>query len=250
MIASLPMYATPLTAGADARFWALIRDNLRAAGHDAPENLTLAPPDLMTHWRDPSLIFSQTCGLPFRAALKDDVALIGTPDYGIKGCPPGYYYSLVIARQDDKREALSDYRQARFAYNEPMSQSGWAALALDAPEVLKGPKHCSGSHRASVLAVRQGKADFAAVDAVTWQHLRAASEATGCKIVHATRPTPGLPYITAKSGPADVLFAATRKAIASLGKGDRTTLYLKDLIALPPSAYHLPLPPKPETIGR
>ncbi len=248
MIASLPMYATPLTAGADARFWALIRDNMRADGHSAPDSLTLAPQDLSSHWRDPAMLFSQTCGLPYRAALKNEVRLIGTPDYGIKGCPPGYYCSLVVARADDRRAAPAEYAKARFAYNDPMSQSGWAALAMTAPEVLQGPRLRTGSHRASVLAVRRSEADFAAVDAVTWRHLRAASEATGLKIIHATPPTPGLPYITARSGPADALFAAISRAIATLQPDDRYALHLKALIALPPSAYDLPLPPLAEAI--
>lgn len=249
MIASLPMYATPLTAGADARFWAQIRDGLRAQGIDAPETLTLAPADLLAHWRDPAMVFSQTCGLPFRALLKDEVTLIGAPDYGIKGCPPGHYCSYVIARADDPRDALSEFAKACFAYNEPMSQSGWAALALEAPDVLQGPFLRTGSHRASVLAVRQGQADFATIDAITWRHLTAASEATGLKIIHATKPTPGLPYITAKTGPADTLFTVVSQAIAALDKHDRAALHLKDLIAIPARAYELPIPPSPEAIG-
>ncbi|MEJ8559882.1 PhnD/SsuA/transferrin family substrate-binding protein [Yoonia sp. GPGPB17] len=248
MIASLPMYATPLTAGADARFWGLIRDHLRVLGHGAPDQLTLTPPDLMAHWRDPALLFSQTCGLPFRATLKNDVTLIGTPDYGIDGCPPGYYRSLIIARQEDRRAALSDFRDARFAHNDPMSQSGWAALALETPEVLQGSHLCTGSHRASALAVRHSEADFAAIDAVTWRHLTAVGETTGLKIVHATQPSPGLPYVTAKNGPADALFTAISQAIAALDPDDRAALYLIDLIAVPPSAYDLPMPPSPETI--
>ena len=248
MIASLPMYATPLTAGADARFWGLIRDNLRAQGVNAPDKLMLAPADLMAHWRDPRLIFSQTCGLPYRAILKNDVTLIGTPDYGISGCPPGYYCSLVVARADDPRETLADFRLARFAYNDPMSQSGWAALAMDAPEVLQGHRLCTGSHRSSVLAVRHGDADFASIDAVTWRHLKSAAEATGLKVIHGTPPTPGLPFITMQSATAPALFEATCAAIAALSHQDRQTLHLKGIIALPQDAYERPLPPTPEAI--
>ncbi|WP_108814604.1 phosphate/phosphite/phosphonate ABC transporter substrate-binding protein [Loktanella sp. Alg231-35] len=248
MIASLPMYATPHTAGADARFWGLIRDGLHKQGVDAPDALTAPPTDLLAHWRNPKLIFSQTCGFPFRAVLKDDVSLIGTPDYGVAGCPPGYYCSHVIARDDDPRVALSAFKTARFAYNDAMSQSGWAALALEAPEVLQGPRLCTGGHRLSAIAVRQGDADFATIDAVTWQHLDAAGETGGLKILHSTSPTPGLPYITSKSGPVDALFAATAQAITALPSQDRAVLHLEGLVALPPSAYALPLPPPAEAI--
>lgn len=245
MIASLPMYATPQTAGADARFWALIRDNLRALGGAAPDTLVPAPADLMAHWRDPGLVFSQTCGMPFRAALQDSVTLIGTPDYGVDGCPPGYYCSVIIARIDDPREALDDFRAARFAYNDPMSQSGWAAVAMQTPEALQGPRLCTGSHRGSVKAVQQFEADFASIDAVTWHHLTTAGETAGLRIIHRTQPTPGLPYITAKSGSAPVLFEATAAAIAALSASDQQTLHLKDLIAIPKRDYKGPLPPNP-----
>ncbi len=249
MTASLPMYATPLTAGADARFWGAVRDHLRQAGLAAPDALTLAPPDLMAHWRDPALVFSQTCGLPYRAVLKDHVTQIGTPDYGLKDCPPGHYNSLVIARADDPRTGLTAFATARFAYNDPLSQSGWAALALEAPEVLQGPRLRTGSHSASAAAVKDGRADFASIDAVTWRHLTAASETTGLRVLHATAPTPGLPLITAKDGPADLLFEAVQAAIQRLSQQDRAVLHLQDIISLPADAYALPLPPTPEAIA-
>jgi ABC-type phosphate/phosphonate transport system substrate-binding protein len=124
-----------------------------------------------------------------------------------------------------------------------MSQSGWAALALEAPEVLRGPRLCTGGHRLSALAVRKGDADFATIDAVTWLHLEAAGETAGLKIIHRTAPTPGLPYITAKSGPVGALFDATAQAIAMLTPQDRDTLHLKGLVTLSASTYALPLPP-------
>lgn len=250
MIASLPMYTPPLAPAANAALWAVIRDTMRTDGREAPEDLSPAPTDLMAHWRDPALVFSQTCGLPFRATLKNDVALLGTPDYQVAGCPPGYYRSLVIARGDDPRDTLAAFQPARFAYNDPMSQSGWAALAMETPDVLQGPRLCTGSHRASVLAVQKGAADFAAIDAVTWRHLQNAGETAGLTVIHATQPTPGLPYITAKSAPADALFDAVSRAIAALAPAIREAHQLKGLIALPPSAYDFPLPPSPEAIGQ
>ncbi|MEO1639209.1 MAG: PhnD/SsuA/transferrin family substrate-binding protein [Pseudomonadota bacterium] len=245
MIASLPMYATPLTAGGDTRFWEFIRDGLRARGIAAPDRLTHSPPDLIAHWRDPALVLSQTCGLPYRAALKDQVTLVGTPDYGIEGCPPGHYQSVVIARADDDRQTLSAFQGARFAYNDPLSQSGWAALALERPEALHGPKLQTGSHQASALAVRKGVADFVAIDVVTWRHLMAQSVTAGLHIIHATQPTPGLPFITAKTQDPAPIFAAMNDAITALSSADQATLGLKAVIDLPPGAYDLPLPPNP-----
>ncbi|MEX3016310.1 phosphate/phosphite/phosphonate ABC transporter substrate-binding protein [Gymnodinialimonas hymeniacidonis] len=250
MIASLPMYATPRTAAADARLWSAIATNLSHAGHPAPQVLTLAPGDLLAHWTDPALVLSQTCGRPYKDHLHGRVHLVGTADYGVPGCPPGYYRSLVIARADDPRSDIAEFTGAIFAFNEPGSQSGWAALAAERPEILTGPRLQTGSHRASTLAVREGRADFAAIDAVTLRHLTAASEATGVKVIHGTEPRPGLPFITALSQDAAAIAQAVSDAIASLEKADRATLGLRSLVDIPAEDYlALPdptiMPPRP-----
>jgi ABC-type phosphate/phosphonate transport system substrate-binding protein len=214
-----------------------IRDRLRATGIDAPEKLTLVPGDLLAHWTDPALLLSQTCGRPYKAHLHGRVTLVGTPDYGLEGCPPGHYQSLVIAREDDPRDDLAAFAQARFAFNDEGSQSGFAALAAEAPEVLRGPRLHTGSHRASTLAVREGRADFAAIDAVTFRHLTAASETTGLRIVHRTTPRPGLPLITSATQDPAPIFAATAEAVAALSPEDRACLGLVGLIRIPSDAY-------------
>jgi len=237
MIASLPMYAFPATQAAEARLWAGIRDRLRQTGLDAPEHLTHAPGDLMAHWSDPGLLLSQTCGRPYKTYLHGKVQLVGTPDYGVEGCPPAHYRSLVVARADDPRTELAALRGAGFAYNDPGSQSGWAALAAEAPEVLDGPRLETGSHRASVRAVREGRADFAAIDAVTYRHLAAAGESTGLRIVHATAPRPGLPLITGAAHDPAPIFDAARAAIAALSPSDRLRLGLVGLARIPAEDY-------------
>ena len=56
----------------------------------------------------------------------------------------------------------------------------------------------SGGHQASALAVAEGRADFAALDALTWIMLqRYDSFAADLVEVDRTDPTPALPYITA-----------------------------------------------------
>jgi ABC-type phosphate/phosphonate transport system substrate-binding protein len=249
MIASLPMYATPLTAGADARLWAAIRDRLRESRINAPENLSLGVTDLITHWLSPDLVLSQTCSLPYRSKLRDAVTLIGTPDYGLKGCPPGYYQSLVVARSNDPRRKIATFKGCRFAYNDPLSQSGWAAIALEMPELLNGHLLCTGSHLASARAVRHGLADIASLDAVTFRHLTRASEAGGLRIIHATQPTPGLPLIAAQGVDPLVVFDCVKAAIAGLSGDDRNVLGMRDIITLPGAAYDLPLPPTPQAVS-
>jgi ABC-type phosphate/phosphonate transport system substrate-binding protein len=254
MIASLGMYDRAETASANDRLWALIRDNLRDAGEAAPETLTRGEGAYWQAWQSRDLVFSQTCGFPFRAKLHDQVTLIGTPDYGIEGCPPGHYVSIYVARADDPR-TLAEFDGAAFAYNEPLSQSGWAAPQNHATAIglhLR-PTAPSGGHRLSALAVAEGRADFAAIDALTWQLLLQYEPWTAkLRKVTVTAPaTPSLPYITAKSRDAELYFRATKAAIAALSPADRAILHLKDLIRIPPEAYlAVPTPPPPAQIAQ
>lgn len=249
MIASLGMYDRPETSAANDALWALIRDGLRRQGLDAPETLTRGDAAYWAAWEDPQLLVSQTCGLPFRAQLHDRVTLIGTPDYGVQGCLPGHYRSVLIARKDDPRTIESGFVSARLAINEPLSQSGWAAayqhfedLGLTAPATIT-----TGSHVASAKAVAQGQADLAAIDAVTWALiLRHDAFADGLRVIAQTNPTPGLPLITAQTELADLLFETITTAIAALSDAQRDTLCLQGLVRIPQSSYiSLPLPPVP-----
>lgn len=249
MIAALGMYDRAETAAANDRLWELIRDGLRARGLAAPEALTRGASAYMAGWTAPDLVLSQTCGLPFRAVLHDRVTLVGTPDYGVEGCAPGHYRSVLVARADDPRPTVAAFGGARLAYNDALSQSGWAApLALAARLGLRfGPLVETGAHCASMLAVAEGRADIAALDAVTWSMLAQWEPAAGAvRVVGMTEPTPGLPLIAAPGADRAALFAAVEAAIAALAPQDRATLRLRGLVAIPAEDYlALPLPPTP-----
>ena len=249
MIASLPMYDRAETAAANDRLWAAIRDGLRADGVEAPEGLQRDPDDLWSQWTSPDLVFSQTCGFPYRARLHGSVTLIGTPDFGVEDCPPGYYRSVFVARADDPRDTVAEFDGAPFAYNEAMSQSGWAAPYAHATSlgIRLVPAIKSGGHRLSALAVLSGKADFAALDAVTWRMLRRWEPAMdGLKAVGSTEPTPGLPYIAASKMTRDLLFPIVARAIAVQSRDDRDATGIRALVAIPAEAYlAVPTPPAP-----
>ena len=250
MIASLPMYDLPDCRDANDRYWALIRDGLRSAGVSAPDAITRGMPDLMHHWQQPDLVLSQTCGFPFRAVLHGKVTLVATPDYGLEGCPPGYYQSVFLARSDDPRMALTDFRPARFAYNDALSQSGWAApqnhaagLGFQFTPVIR-----TGGHALSARAVLDGQADLAAVDAMTWRLLvRNDPGMAALKVVDRTEPTPCLPYIAASGGTPKVTFDAIAAAILALAPVDRATLGLRRILYIPAMAYlAVPIPAAPD----
>lgn len=253
MIASLGMYDLPELQAANDALWALIRDGLRAAGTPAPDALTRGAQAYWPAWEDPELVLSQTCGYPFRARLHGRVTLVGTPDFGLPNCPPGHYNSVFVVRKTDPRQTLADFDGASFAYNEALSQSGWAApqtyamgIGLSLP-----PRLCTGGHALSAQAVAEGRADIAAIDAATWAFLERAHPFTAAlREVGRTPPTPGLPYIAAPGADAALLFALIGDAIAALSPANRATLMLKSLVQIPAEAYlAVPNPPSPEAMG-
>lgn len=248
MIAALPMYDRAENRAVTDRYWSLIRNALAARNIDAPQVLHRGSGDLIDEWTSPSLLLSQTCGFPYRARLHGQVELVGTPDFGIAGCPPGYYRSALVARAQDPRDTLAEFDGATLAYNDGMSQSGWAAPQNQATKqgiaLRAGP--CTGSHAASLAAVATGAADLAALDAVTWSLLSEHDPlAKAVKVIGLTDPTPGLPYITASGRDSQSIFAAIAEAISQLDATELSALRLTGLVRIPAEAYLLVPTPAP-----
>jgi ABC-type phosphate/phosphonate transport system substrate-binding protein len=250
LIAALGMYDRPETAGANDRLWALLRDALRDMGQDAPDALVRGDMAYIAGWQSPDLLFAQTCSLPFRAKLAGRVQMIATPDYGLEGCPAGYYRSVYVARRGDGAQALPDLAGRAFAYNEALSHSGWAAPYSDhrTRGLAIRPMLQTGSHRDSAIAVAAGQADYAAIDALTWD-MTQSYDAFAAELVafDHTAASPALPYITAQNPIS--LRAALVQAIAGLRQADRSTLRLRGLVDIPAADYMaLPIPPNPADI--
>ncbi|MFK7743580.1 MAG: phosphate/phosphite/phosphonate ABC transporter substrate-binding protein [Roseobacter sp.] len=244
MTASLPMYDTSATTAATDRLWQAIRQTYGTGPKDLDRHT-----DPHVTWSNPDLVLSQTCGLPYRSALHDSVQLVGTPDYGLSGCAPGYYYSIIIVRREDPRTTLSEFTGSRLARNDIRSQSGWAAIKhhiteAGAPDMFANNIFDTGAHALSAQAVVDGQADIAAIDAVTWQFLcRDTDVPRGLRVLGQTTPTPGLPLIAGPLQDAKTLFSAVSSAINGIGPDDRATLMLNGLVKIPTAAYlAVPLP--------
>jgi ABC-type phosphate/phosphonate transport system substrate-binding protein len=254
MIASLGMYDLAPVQAANDRYWALIREGLVARGIEAPLALTRGEGAYWPAWQSADLLLSHTCGYPYRARLHGAVTLVGTPDFGQDGCPPGHYFSVFVTRKDDPRSDLAAFRTARFAYNEPLSQSGWAAPQNHAARngLRFAPHLQTGGHALSMQAVAEGRADFAALDSVTWTLLqRHDPQADMVREIARTASTPGLPYITAKGRDPEPIFAAIAEAIAALSPADRDTLLLRGVVRIPAEAYlAVPNPPAPDQFAQ
>lgn len=248
MIASLPMYDRDETAGANDRLWDLIRSAPGVGAFDPPERL-LREGDLWNHWRHPDLLLSQTCGLPYAAHLREQVALVCSPVYDFADLPPGHYRSIFVVRRQDAARPLDAFADRRLAINDRFSQSGWGApfnhaagLGFRFGKVLE-----TGAHRYSVQAIAEGRADIAAIDILTWRMIRRWDAAAADLVeIGATVPTPAPPYITARPAASTALSAALEAGIEALDTADREALGLRGVVQVPAGAYAaVAVPPTP-----
>ncbi|MBP7003608.1 MAG: PhnD/SsuA/transferrin family substrate-binding protein [Amaricoccus sp.] len=228
------MYDWPEVRPATDALWAALRDALRTRGLAAPDALSR---DAM-HWTHPRLALSQTCALPMRLGLAARVTLVGAPDFGLEGCPPGHYRSALVVRAGDPRETPAELAAARFAYNSTDSQSGWGALVATLGPLDPARGLTTGAHRDSVRAIAGGRADVAAIDAQSWRLAQAWEPAAArLRVVAWTAPTPGTPYITAAGRDPAPYAAAAAEAIAALADSHRAALGLAGFTPLAPALY-------------
>lgn len=217
---ALPMYLGAPDAVQD--LWMHLREALRAQGMQGLPEAIVWPQDLHAHWLSPDLLLSQTCGYPLTHALQSQVQLLGCFRYAAPGCEGLDCRSVLIAREEHAHLALQDFRGLRVAFNSSDSQSGYNALrALVAPlaqgRAFFGGTLETGGHRQSIDAVRQARADLAAIDCVTWALLQrtAPQAAQGLKAIGYSAPYPGLPLICALGAQKHVV-AALQNALGDL----------------------------------
>ena len=214
------MYAS--NPAAVEHLWALIAARLTAAGFaDVPLHPQW-PADYHAHWLQPGLLLSQACGYPLVTVLEEKVRVVGAFQYDVPGCTGVFQRSQVVVRADDPSEALVDLRGRRVAYNGTDSQSGYNSLrALVAPLARDGQffgsRLATGSHVESAKAVRDGKADVAAIDCVSLAGFRRYEPdvVQGVRVLTETAAYPGLPLITA-AGTDKTALALLRQVLGQL----------------------------------
>jgi ABC-type phosphate/phosphonate transport system substrate-binding protein len=194
MIASLPMYDWPEVREATDAWWAGIA---RYAGAEAKLR---HGGDHAEAWRSRRLLFSQTCGYPFTHEFRHKLKLVATPHYGVDGCRGPNYRSMVFAREN---APLESFRGKVVAINNQDSMSGMLALQLVFAPYAKqgcffGNATETGGHIASMLTVRDGKADVCAIDAVCTAMAKAyrPDYLQGLVEIARSPEVPSLPYVT------------------------------------------------------
>lgn len=248
LAAALPMYDLPELGPANEALWAALARRLRAAGVAGLPDSLIRPDDLHAFWRRHDLLLAQTCGYPLTTALKGAVRVVATPLYAVPGCEGAWHRSVIVVRRDDPADGLGALRGRVAAINARDSNTGMNLFRAALAPVADGrPVFArvieTGAHSQSLRAVAEGMADAAAIDCVTFAHLRRwrATWADAVRVLAETPTTPGLPLITASTTD-DATVAALRDALAAVA-GDpaladaRATLFLTGFVCLPDKAY-------------
>ncbi len=123
---TFPMYA--IHRQQTQALWLAVQSLLAERGVTVTGDPPAADPeDLLDHWRQPTLLLSQTCGYPLVTQLPE-VQTVGCFHYAAPGCEGRRYRSLLVAREADSHRMLGDFFGRRAACNAEHSQSGYNVL--------------------------------------------------------------------------------------------------------------------------
>ncbi len=245
MIASLGMYDARWLHGANDALWQAIAARLRHEGvAQVPARLTRDRP-LDAIWADPGLLLAQTCGYPLTMRLGDRVLPVAVPCYRAEGCEGAWHRSAIVVRRDDPAATPDDLAGRRAAMNARDSNTGMNLLRAAVAPLAQGGRFFgevieTGAHARSVLAVIAGRADLAAVDAVTLALLRDRYPGLNrrIRVLGWSAASPGLPLITAQAAMIEPLRRALAAVIADPAlAGLRAVLRIEGLAVLDRSAY-------------
>ncbi len=206
----------------------------------APDPATLAPDEMDPHvlWLHPRLLFAQTCWGPMELGMAGHVQVVGQPDYSaFEGGKGAAYSSALVMRRKGVQTTpdgkplipLDLLRGKRLAYNSMDSMSGIIALGRDLETMgesldVFSERIVSGGHRASVIAVAEGRADVAAIDCRSWAMAqRFEPAAKELVVVGWTGRRKGLPYIAASTTSAATM-TALRETLSQLGMTARPAM--------------------------
>ena len=175
---------------------------LAEAGVQAPAALARGG-DLAAQWRDPGLIFGQTCGYPYVTGLEKR----RHADRGAGICLPRLRRRRASKLHHPPRRATRAASSRNFAARRPRSTAQDSNTGMNlfraaiAPIAGRAPFFraivVTGSHEASLTAVAEGQADLASIDCVSFALIeRGRPELVERVAVVAESPlSPGLPFI-------------------------------------------------------
>ncbi len=159
----------------------------------------------------PMLTLSQCCGLDLFRPQTRNVVPFAAPVMIALDVSPGKYFSYIVARPS------ANLRAPHVVINNRYSHSGHTAIKdwLEIHNTTNYTISESGSHRQSLISLRDGQADVAAIDALSYLHL----DPAGLEILDTSEPAPAPPFIMGKESniPAKEMTDALNEAFERYG---------------------------------
>lgn len=234
------MYDFPeIRHATDAMWQAMARHFRREGVAQVPQQL-VHDRHLNSLWSDGNLFMSQCCGYDIIHRYKGRLQVLATPWFTAPGCVDGNYASTIVVPENSSHRDVVDMFGTVVVVNDPESHSGMNALfALVAPHSQDGKffsdVKISGSHAASLAALKKGDADVASVDCVTLELLRRyrPEAVDGTRTLGLTYRAPAPPYVTRASVSKKTVTCMKNALLAAFADSSvsaaRQTLLLTDI---------------------
>lgn len=157
--------------------------------------------------KNPQLLIGQTCGFPLVTRYNTILKPVCVAQFDTDGCQGPEYSSVILVSCDSEINSLEDARGRSAIINGTDSNSGmnvFRAMVTSKREAGKpffSNTLLSGSHRASLQAVSERKADIASIDCVTFAYLKSFSPelVAKVKVLEYSDFTMGLPFVVSTS---------------------------------------------------
>ncbi len=198
-------------------------------------------------FRISDLYLGHTCGYPFWHDFLSTHEVITVPEFAVDGCSGLNYSSWIMARANDSRGTLEDFRNSVAIINCSDSNSGMNVFRHEVSRIASGSRFfrdvkISGSHLKSMLMIRDKIGDIAAIDAVSFglaKHL-GEIDPSEYKILLQTQSTPGLPFIAHRQHELDaqLITAALNEGLANLPKESSELLPIRQFSCIDSGIYH------------
>jgi len=199
-----------------------------------------------TDFQKPNLYLGHTCGYPFWHDFQETHEVITVPEFAIDGCSGIHYSSWILARANDPRESLADFKQSIAVINAHDSNSGMNAFRSEVSRVSTGQRFfsevkVSGSHLNSLSMIRNQIGDIAAIDAITFGLANRLGEinASDFKILLQTQLLPGLPFIAHRQFRLDgkLVNSALNEGLTNLPQESSTILPIRKFSSVNTEQY-------------
>jgi len=189
-----------------------VASELRAAGFEHHSEFLDHTTPYRALLRKPSLILGQCCGPDLFEDYAVNMVPFAAPVISAYQVTPGHYFSHIVTSKSAK------LNNPRVVINNRTSHSGYTAvkLWLDVHSIKHYSIYESGSHYNSVRELQAGRADIAAIDALSWRFL----DTNGLQIVDNSEPALAPPFIAGLKStiPSDLIRPMLDSAFKHYGK--------------------------------